>query len=74
LTAHWAGIRARFDPRLDTSKVIVVFIVTFELYNFVCRVIRDIADNASRVVFSDGFSLFPDLLFNRAEIDLFKVL
>ncbi len=74
MTAHWAGICAGFDPFLDTSKVIVVFIVTFELYNFVSRVIRDIADNASRVIFSDGFSLFPDLLFNRAEFDFFKVL
>jgi len=54
--------------------VIVVFIVTFELYNFVSRVIPDIADNAGRIVFSDGFSLLSDLLFNRAEFDFFKVL
>lgn len=54
--------------------MIVVFIVTFELYNFVSRVISDIADNASRFVFSDGLPLFPDLLFNSAEFDFFKVL
>ena len=54
--------------------MIVVFIVTFELYNFVSRVISDIADNASRFVFSDGLALFPDLLFNSAEFDFFKVL
>jgi hypothetical protein len=54
--------------------VIVVFIVTFELYNFVSRVIRDIADNALGIIFSDVFSLFPNLLFNSAEFDFFKVL
>ena len=59
---------------LDAFRVIVVLIVTFELYNFVSRVISDIADNACGIVFGDSLPLVPDVLFNHAEFDSFKVL